>query len=208
MEHTGFQDLVERAQAGDRKAMDEVLSILRPHLEALARSYAEPTRPAQSTADLLQEACLRAWRKLDRFDTGEDDEETFAMFRAWVGQIVRRLGMNARRDLAAKGRSPPGQILRLGPEGDDGKHQGGEHVLPSSTLTPSAYACADELAHRIEAALDELPDQGVARIVRMRFFDGLTIPEIAKRLGLSPDQVRERHRSAMRLLRRDLGEWA
>lgn len=208
MEYTGFQDLVERAQAGDRRAMDEVLSILRPHLESLARPYADPTRPVHSTSDLLQESCLRAWQKLDRFESGRNDEETFAMFRGWVGQIVRRLGMNARRALAAKGRSPPGRILRLGPVGDEGTPQGGEHVLQSRTSTPSTYACADEMAHQIQAALDRLPDPTAARIVRMRFFEGLTVPQIAERLGLGSTEVRRRYRSARQLLHRDLGEWA
>lgn len=91
----GFQDLVRRAQDGDRAAMDRVLEILRPQLEPMARPYADPGRPVESTADLLQEACLRAWRKIDLFRQGEDDEETFRLFRAWIGQIVRRLSFTA-----------------------------------------------------------------------------------------------------------------
>jgi RNA polymerase sigma factor (sigma-70 family) len=195
----GFHDLIVRARGGDREAMDQVLSILRPQLESLARLYADPSRPAQSTADLLQECCVRAWQKIGSFEGGEDDGETFAMFRAWMGQIVRRLGMNAHRDRSAGGRIPPSKVRPLNPAGE-------ENPAPASTRTPSAYVGAGERAQRIREALDELPDALAADIVRMRFFDGLTIPQISERIGLSPVRVRERHRSAMRRLRRELAE--
>lgn len=207
MECEGFQDLVRRARDGDRKAMDEVLSILRPHLEVQARPFADPSSPAESTSDLLQESCLRAWQKIDSFEGGRNDDETFAMFRSWMGQIVRRLGLNAQRNRSTKGRIPPEKIVPIRPPGGGSSSLGGGSALPASTRTPSAYAGAGEVARRLEEALDDLPDASAARIVRMRFFDGLTIPEIAEKLGLSPIQVRERHRSAMRRLRRVLGDW-
>ena len=207
MERIGFHDLVHRAQGGDRKAMDQVLAILRPHLEILARPFADPSRPAESASDLLQESCLRAWQRLDTFEGGKDDDETFAMFRAWVGQIVRRMGLNAQRDRMAKGRSPPEKILPLHGDGGGSSGEGGRAGLPAATQTPSAYVRADETAQRVRAALDRLEDPTAAKIVRMRFFQGLTIPQIAEKIGMSPVRVRERHRSAMRRLRRDLGEW-
>lgn len=205
MEAEGFQGLVQRAQAGDRAAMDQVLEVLRPHLEPLARPFADPSRPAESTSDLLQDSCLRAWQKIDSFDGGQNDEETFAMFRAWLGQIVRRLGLNAKRDRAAKGRSPAERILPLRLDGGDSAGLGSGPGLRARTPTPSAYVRAAETTQRIRGALDRLSDPMAARIVRMRFFEGLTIPQISERLGLSPVQVRERHRSAMRRLRREIG---
>jgi RNA polymerase sigma factor (sigma-70 family) len=117
-----------------------------------------------------------------------------------MGQIVRRLGMNARRDRSAGGRIPPSKVRPLNPAGEGSP-------APVSTQTPSAYVGAGERAQRIREALDDLPDPLAADIVRMRFFDGLTIPQIAERIGLSPVRVRERHRSAMRRLRRELAEW-
>ncbi len=44
MASEGFNDLVRRAQDGDRAAMDRVLETLRPHLEHLARPYANPAK--------------------------------------------------------------------------------------------------------------------------------------------------------------------
>ena len=95
METQGFEELVRRAQAGDREAMDRVLEMLRPYLSRIAGPYVNPLRPVDSTADLLQESCLRAWHKIGSFQGGKGDEHTFEMFRSWIGQIVRRLGKDA-----------------------------------------------------------------------------------------------------------------
>lgn len=205
MEREGFDHLVREAQRGDRAAMDEVLEVLRPHLEHLARPFADPARPAESTSDLLQETCLRAWQRLDGFEGGKNDEETFAMFRSWIGQIVHRLGLNAQRDRGRQRRSPPQRILPLGPSraGNETREDGGiEATAPEPT--PSAYARADERSIKIQEALDDLPDAVNASIVRMRFFDAMTIPEISERLGLGYEQVRERYRSTLRRLERHL----
>ncbi|MCZ6687998.1 MAG: sigma-70 family RNA polymerase sigma factor [Planctomycetota bacterium] len=206
MNHQGFRVLLERARDGDRGAMDEVLSKLQPHLEPVARRYADPTRPVGTTTDLLQESCLRAWQKLDSFESDQDDEETFAMFRAWMAQIVRRLGMNAQRDRAAKKRIPSQKIKSLGPE-TEGAANADEAPEPSAPgPTPSAHVRAGETSRLLSEALDDLPDPVASQIVRMRHFEGLTIPEIAERLGMGAVRVRERHRSAMRRLRRRLGD--
>ncbi len=47
-------------------------------------------------------------------------------------------------------------------------------------------------------------DSATAAILRMRFFDGLTIVRIAEHLGIGRDQVRDRYRSAMRRLEGEL----
>ncbi|MCZ6690191.1 MAG: RNA polymerase sigma factor [Planctomycetota bacterium] len=207
MDSPGFHDLVEQARAGDRKAMDQVLEMLRPHLKPLARLYANPLRPAESTADLLQESCLRAWQKLDKFESGHNDEETFAMFRGWIGQIVRRLGMNARRDRDRQKRSPPEKILPL-----DAKPAGGittgvglEALAPDAT--PSAYARGNELSQRIEEVLDGLPDKTDTAIARLYFFEELNLSQISKRLGLGYDHVRDHYHAVVRRLERDLKQW-
>src|SRR6266540_1049936 len=73
-----FHRLLRNAQNGDSRAMDEFLTALRPHLELVARNYADQSRVDESTSDLVQEAWLRAWRKLATFAGGEGDAETQA----------------------------------------------------------------------------------------------------------------------------------
>ena len=204
MSHEGFRRLLEAAKDGDRAAMDRVLELLRPSLEPLAHGFADPARPAGSTSDLLQECCLRAWRKIDSFEGGPTDEETFSMFRGWMAQILRRLGLNALRQRTAKSRIPRKKLFPLAP-GDDSGGRPGEVGVAAATRPVSEGLRGAESAMAIRKAIDDLPDPVSARIVRMRFFDGLTIPQIAEILDTTPVRVREKHRSAMRILRRVLG---
>src|SRR4051794_30278933 len=102
----GFRGLVQRAQTGDQQALDQLLAELRPDLERWARRYATPVQPEASVSDLVQSVCLRAWQKLDQFDVGADDEQTMAQFRAWIGRIVERLGLNTVRRRTAQRRKP------------------------------------------------------------------------------------------------------
>src|SRR5271165_2323644 len=99
MEHVpGFHDLLARARSGDRAATDELLALIHPWLEQIARNHAHPHNPDGSVSDLVQEAWLRAWQKLDQFQGADDEAQAVAMFRAWLGRIVARLGLNAARD--------------------------------------------------------------------------------------------------------------
>ena len=204
MQPEGFHALVQRARDGDRQAMDEVLSILRPYLESLARPYADPVRPSQSTADLLQESCLRAWQRLDTFEGGANDGETFAMFRAWIGQIVRRLGLNVHRERRDTRRRPPKKILSLDRRSGDSTRAPRTIEPPAPEKSPSSFARAGEEARRIEEALLRLGDEEAAELVRMHFLDGMTFAEISERMGLEYDEVRDRVRATMRRLQKDL----
>src|SRR5579871_1587957 len=93
----GFTDLLARARAGDHAATEELLARIRPWLEPFARQQAGANRPDGSASDLVQEAWLRAWQKLDQFQGVADEAQALAMFRAWLARIVSRLGLNAAR---------------------------------------------------------------------------------------------------------------
>jgi RNA polymerase sigma factor (sigma-70 family) len=188
--------------------MDQVLAILKPHMEGLASPYADPMRPLQSTADLLQESCLRAWQKIDTFQGGETDEDTFAMFRVWIGQIVRRLGMNQRRALKATRRSPedrkvvPLKVTR--PMETTRKHRSDP---PARQPSPSTRVRGVERSRGIQEAVAKLSDETDARIVKMHFIEKLTLREIAARIEMDFKEVRRRYRAAMRSLEKDLETW-
>ena len=202
----GFDELVRQGQAGDRQAMDRVLEILRPYLEQLAHPYADPTRPVESTGDLLQESCLRAWQKLETFEGGSTDEQTFVMFRSWIGQIVRRLGLNTRRDQGAQRRKPQQKMFSLDARRRDTSTTfGGGNDAPSGEGTPSENVHASDMAERVQKALDEMSNLADARIVRLRFFQGLQFTEIAGKLNLNYDHVLERYHMTMGRLERVLG---
>ena len=201
----GFQALVRKAQGGDRAAMDKVLSIIRPEIEKLASRYANPSRPVESTTDLLQESCLRAWQKLETFQGGTNDEQTFHMFRSWVGQIVRRLGLTSRRDLECQKRSPEQKIVSLDAKRpgqsttswkDSGPHAPGP--------TPTAHARIGERMEHVMAVLRGLEDETDAAIFRMRLLEGLNLREISKRLDVGYKTVWNRYQSTLRRLQQTM----
>ncbi len=42
---------------------------------------------------------------------------------------------------------------------------------------------------------------------RIRLFRGKTVPEVARRLGISEKEATERYRKGLRRMEEDLGEW-
>jgi RNA polymerase sigma-70 factor (ECF subfamily) len=196
MDHPpGFHDLLARARAGDRAATDELLALVRPWLEQVARNHAPPPGPDGSTSDIVQEAWLRAWQKLDQFQGAGDEVQALAMFRAWLARIVSRVGLNAVRDAAAAQRSPPGGLLRL--DGVDG-------AAPAEEPTPSANVQAEERARLVGEALDRIADPLDRDMVRLRFFEGLSLRQVAERLGCNHETVRQRYHDLMRRLEGEL----
>ena len=208
MDSAGFHLLLRRARGGDRGAMDEVLDRLEPRLRRLARRYADPVRPVESTGDLLQDCCVRAWQKLETFQGGAGDDETFAMFRAWVGQIMHRVGLKAQRQRSYPTRNPPGRIIPLKLTGSaDSTASGGRADPPASGPSPSENVRTDERTRRIEAILEGMTDETDIAIVRMHFFEDLSLPETADRLEIRFKEVRRRYRAVVRRLERDLKGW-
>lgn len=199
MQPMGIHDLLKQARAGDRQALDELLLLVRPWLERTARGFAEPDRPDASVSDLVQQAWLRAWQKLDQFRGGADEGQTLALLQAWLGQIVRRLGLNARRDQRAERRRPPGGLASL---------DGAALDPPADGSRPSANVRAEEQARLIGQALARLEDAEDGEIVRLRFFEGLSLRQIAARLGRNHETVRQRFQAVMKRLERELGELA
>jgi RNA polymerase sigma factor (sigma-70 family) len=202
--------LVEAAQNGDPEATRRLLEELRPYIERLARGYSTPGHACETTSDLVQEAWLRAWLRLDQFEGGASNEETLPKFRAWVGQLVHRVGLNHVRDQQAKRRRPEGRSiipLDRGDRGVSSSSSGRGHVFVPAAASPtaSAVAVADEETRRVQEALADLPSELDREIIRLRFFEGHSLREAAARLSRSYDTVRDRYRAALERLERKLG---
>jgi RNA polymerase sigma factor (sigma-70 family) len=201
----GFHDLVHRAQAGDPQAVDQLLELVRPRLEELAGGHADPAEPAASTTDLVQQAWLRAWQKLDQFHGGADDAQTWVRFCAWLAQIVRRLGQDARRARARHGPPPRKLRRRRGRQPGESTTQGSSVDPAASEPTPSAAMQAEEQAEMIRAALAKISDATDREILRLRFVEGLSLRQVAERVQSNHETVRQRYHTLLRRLRRELG---
>src|SRR5262249_23599367 len=160
---------------------DQLLAEVRPDLERWARRYATADQPEASVSDLVQSVCLRAWQKLDMFDIGADDEQTVAQFRAWIGRIVERLGLNSVRRRTAQRRRPAGPLLGLPLAGRDDSAAIQGQLPAGDTPTPSNQARAGEAGSLVHQALERIPDATDRAIVQLRFFEGLSLRQIAER---------------------------
>ena len=133
------------------------------------------------------------------------------MFRAWIGQIVRRLGMDARRDQGRQRRRPDRDVVRLGaPGGSDStglSDRSPPRDPPARGRSPSTIARSNELARRLETVLEGQTDPTSAAIARLYFSEGLTLADISKKMDLPYHQVRDRYWKLVEKLRIQLGEW-
>ncbi len=196
MNSCGFRDIVRKAQAGDTGALDELFRFARPVVERIVRARTTP--PNESVNDHVQNTCARIFEKLDQFDgarTVSDDEQCIAVFVGWVRQVTLSVLANAPR-----GRERFRKV-RIEPAGSTNT-PGNDPPAPDGT--PSTYARADEESKLVLAAVDALPDPINREIVKLRFFDGLSLREITEQLSLTYDVVRERYKTSMRRLRREL----
>lgn len=193
------------AQNGDRQAMERLLAALLPLLESLARRYAEPGSPQESCADLVQEASMRIWQKLPQFQGSEDMAQTAAMFHDWVSQLVRRLAQDRQRHRHAHRRKPKQGIARFrAATAGDSNSDAGARDPSARGPTPSTNVRRGEEADRIRAALAKIADDTDREIVRLCFFDGLSLRQIAERLNVNYDKVRTRYHACLRQLEREL----
>ncbi|MCA8952501.1 MAG: sigma-70 family RNA polymerase sigma factor [Planctomycetes bacterium] len=87
------------------------------------------------------------------------------------------------------------------------KRGGGRQRVPLDDIAAAYEAQSLDLL-TLESALVTLEstDEELAEIARLRFFAGLTVPDVAATLGLSVPTIERRWRTARAFLRAELGE--
>ncbi|QYG94787.1 RNA polymerase sigma factor [Iamia sp. SCSIO 61187] len=168
--------LVARAQAGDDKAFEELVSATHAETYTLARRI---TGSDDDARDVVQEAYLRAYRSIGRF-RGE------ARFTTWMYRITA----NCASTYVGKRR----------------RHRHDELVDDMVVvdtrpdLDPAAQADASDLRGRLVLALDELPPKLRAVVVLRDVYD-LPHEAIAAELGISESAAKVRLHRARRKLK-------
>ncbi|HVX12707.1 MAG TPA: sigma-70 family RNA polymerase sigma factor [Pirellulales bacterium] len=188
------------ARAGDRAAMDRLLSELRPWLEGVSARYYRHD-PDGSCSDLVQEASLTAWLKLAQFRGHEDGEQEIKMFRGWLEQIMHRLAQNQARRAHTQ-RRHAGPFLAL----DAGRSSSSaEAVQPRATgPTASSAAAGAEAACDVRAAIADLSDATDRLIIHECFFAGRSLRDLADDLGIDRETLRRRFHALLDGLREKL----
>ncbi|MHB8657321.1 MAG: RNA polymerase sigma factor [Solirubrobacteraceae bacterium] len=173
-------ELVAAARRGDEPAFEALVERYSPRLRWVLFRL---TRDQESAQDALQDALIRAWRNVERF-------QGRSSFFTWLTRIaLNEAYRNARRE-------EPRATLPL----DDAV---GERI-PGWSGRPDEVFESREFLAAVDAALGRLPaDYRVAVI--LRDVESLTTLEAAEVLGIEVGALKSRlHRGRM-VLRRELG---
>jgi RNA polymerase sigma factor (TIGR02999 family) len=160
--------LIEATRAGNGDAAGALFTALEDELRALARSVFRSQRAGhtlQPTA-LVSEAFVKMLGPRDAPSPWQDKAHFFAV----AATAMRQILVNHARDRSAKKRGGGRDARRI--------------TLSDVSLSADG-APADVLDVEDALAALERVDAEQARIVEMRFFGGLTNPEIAEVLGRS-----------------------
>ena len=167
--------LLRQWQAGDAAARDRMMPAVYDELHRLAHLQLRRLRPgdALQTTALIHEAYLRL---VEAPVEGVVDRVHFFSLAA---RAMRFILVDAARKWGAAKRGG-----------------GAVHTLLDTGVV-AAHEHADELL-ALDEALERLAgfDAGLARIVELRFFGGMTHDEVAAALGLAPRTARRRWQAA------------
>ena len=172
--------LVEKAQEGDKTAFGE---LVRKHQRRVYATALQMTGDHGEADDIAQDAFLRAFMAIDRFDGRSE-------FHTWLYRIVVNLAIN---HLKRRGRTQPAEETDpriVGASSDDD---------PATSLEKRRFYA------QLVKALDALPETLKATVVLVSV-QGLTHRVAAEILGCSEGTVSWRIHEARKLLREQLGE--
>ena len=169
--------LVTRAQAGDRSAYGQLVERFQPGVYALALSKLRNPTEAQ---ELTQEVFIHAMTRLEQLRDAH-------CFVSWLRQILAAKVANlVRHYLGTQGRDV--RVERELAAALDNSSRVLGHELAASLTSPSQAAARREQAVLLANALGRLPED-YRDVIVLRNLEGLTFPEVAKRMGRTQDSV-------------------
>lgn len=165
-----------------------------PHLETMYQAAYHLTRDPTAAEDLVQEACLQAFRFWDKYQKGTN-------CRAWLLRILRNLYINQYRRKAQ-------QPVRVDyTELDRYYSQVVESAVVNAQRDPSEELFDNLIDEEIVRALDQLPEE-FRQVVILSDLQELTYKEIADILDCPVGTVRSRLSRGRKLLQALLHEFA
>jgi len=182
-------DLLEAWYAGDREALQQLLS---EHLDWMRRLVAremQGNRTRLDSVDLVQEGVVRLLRRGPTYAP-----RSRAQFRALLATVLRSAHRDAldrlraqRRDAGREERLPSAHISRLRP-------------LEPTREGPATIVDRRVVRERVRLALTRLEPEE-RELITLRQHEGLPFEEVADRLGFpSPDAARMRFQRAVKKL--------
>jgi RNA polymerase sigma-70 factor (ECF subfamily) len=174
---------IRAAQRGDERAFE---ALVRAHQQRAFRVARHMVPSDEDAQDIVQEAFLRVFRSLERFDFQYG-------FSTWLNRIVTNLAIDhlRRRRL----------VTQSAGEDDDGESW--ESELQSAAPSPSERMEASETARTVRDCIAALAPH-FQSVLTLREIEGLACTEIAKIVGATHVTVRWRLHRGRKLF---LEEW-
>jgi RNA polymerase sigma-70 factor (ECF subfamily) len=168
------QQLVERAQRGDKGAFDLLVT---KYQRKLGRLLSRFIRDPAEVEDVAQEAFIKAYRALPSF-RGD------SAFYTWL----YRIGINtAKNYLVALGRRAPTVTEFDSDEAES--FEDGEQLRDINT--PESMLMSKEIGSTVNAAMEDLPED-LRTAITLREIEGLSYEEIASIMNCPIGTVRSR----------------
>lgn len=186
------QHLLDEARRGKQAALQSLLVRHLEPLRAFVRLQVSPRlRERETESDLVQSVCLEVLQRADRFEFRGETE-----FRGWLYRAVLHAVRDGDRYHKAQRRAsereiPIGDVARLA-------------ELYATVSSPSQRAVAREEVDRIEQAFTRLPER-YSEVLALVHIAGLSRPEVAAQLHVSPDAASKLLKRAAVRLARELG---
>lgn len=169
------QQLVERAQRGDKRAFD--LLVVK-YQRKLARLLSQFIRDAAEVEDVTQETFIKAYRSLSSF-RGD------SAFYTWL----YRIGINAAKNFLVA------QKRRASTTTNEFDIEAAENFEEGSQLrelnTPENELMSKQIAQTVHQALQALPEE-LRSAITLREIEGLSYEEIASIMSCPTGTVRSR----------------
>lgn len=175
--------LLEAAQAGDRAALETLLS---GYLSPIYRFGMKMCRDRHDAEDVVQETLLAASRNVEDF-RGASSLST------WLYSIARRACLRRRR----RGKYEPEGFMSL----ESPRHGG--NLADDKTHAPDEEAARGELSRALQRAIERL-DESHREVLVLRDVQGLTASEVGEILGISVEAVKSRLHRARQAMRVEL----
>ena len=166
------QELVEKAQQGDKKAFNLLVVRYQNRVAGLLTRYVS----RDDIPDIVQESFIKAYRSLSSF-RGE------SAFYTWLYRIAVN---TAKNHLTALGRRPPKEDILAE---DAESYDAGTQLREADT--PENLVLSNELKRVVFETIENLPEE-LKMAITLREIEGLSYEEIAEVMSCPVGTVRSR----------------
>jgi RNA polymerase sigma-70 factor (ECF subfamily) len=175
--------VIAQARGGDSEAFR---MLVERHSRAVYQLAYRVTGNAQDAEDVVQETFLKAYRQLGRF-------EARSSFGTWLHRIAMNCSVDLLRSRPKREQAEESETLEL---------MGADQpaVTAPAPTSPERLAASTEVGDKVRAAMDRLTALERAVFV-LRHFEGYSIEEIGKSLGMRESATKHSVFRAVRKMR-------